>query len=308
MKKSLIIILIALSSFSSFALTSLSSIRSMYSGVPLVLPVGTVITGTIISDRSNINTAPAVAFLQDNTGGISVRFTSVSPFNLNDSVVIDVSGDTLDLYNGLLEIDHVDLLGASMVGTGSIAPQVATIADVLNNMITFTDTWESTLVTINNVFISNTSTGIYSGNDTIYDATGQMVLYTRPLATFSNAPLPTGLVNITGYITEFFIPEIIIRGLYDVQVVSSVPENEKNGTYVKLFPNPAADHITINLAESNKKTMISIFNASLQEVYTATAESGKNIDVSTKKFAAGIYTVQVQSADKIETKKLIVAR
>jgi len=292
---------------SSYAVTSLSSIRSLYTGTPIALPIGTTITGTVISDRSTINVPNQNVIIQDNTGGMVVRFDFISPFNLNENITVDVSGDTLKEFNGTLEIDNVLLTGASVTGTGSVTPQLVTIADILNNMSGTADTWESTLVTINNATITNNTSAVFGGSDTLHDGTGSLVLFTRSLATFASSTYPTGLVNITGYISDFNgLPELMIRGLNDVQIVSSVTDQTKPAAGISVSPNPANGNVTITLPDGKNKGVVNIYNAKAQLVYTVSAL--EKINISTNNFAAGIYTVQLQTAGTVETQKLIISK
>ncbi len=77
---------------------------------------------------------------------------------------------------------------------------------------------------------------------------------------------------------------------------------------INLFPNPANNHLTIVLPITNKKVEVSITDITGKIIYTTTAIETKNIVVSTKYFAAGIYNVQIQTEDFIATKKLVVEK
>ncbi|MEO5572011.1 MAG: DUF5689 domain-containing protein, partial [Bacteroidia bacterium] len=276
-------------------------IRSMYTGTTLVLPAGTIISGTVIADTAQHNTNSRNVILQDITGGIVVRFNVNSIFNLNDNITIDVSGDTLLEFNGLLEINPVDISSAALTGTGSITPQVVTVADILSNMNGAADTWESTLVTIHNATISNDSSGIYSGNDSITDGTGLIIMFTRPQATFAANALPTGLVDITGYISDFFEPELIIRNLSDVQPAVSVAENGGINNSIHIFPNPGNGQITIE--SSNSIEELAVRNTLGQIIYSATPYStGISLQLDTD----GIYFVTLKLEHATVTRKIVV--
>ena len=307
MKKSLLTFAsVFLTAISSFA-TDLISIRSMYSGTPLALPAGTIITGTITSDRSGFNTPPQSAIIQDNSGGICLRSDVIHVLNMNDSISIDVSGDTLAEFNGLLQVSHVDLTTATLLGTGTVIPMNVSISEILNNMNGPGDTWESMLVKISSVTITNDSTGIYGGSDTLTDSTGIIITFTRSAATFASATLPVGVVNLTGYITEFLIPEVIIRNLGDVQINPSVAEHDL-AAGIQLFPNPAGDFFTVSMEGSSDQIILSISDITGQLIYTGEASGLKELKVSTEKFAEGMYFVQVRAGESASTRKLVIAR
>ena len=197
-------------------LMNISDIRNLYSGCGGVFAAGTKLRGTIISDRTTGNITANNIVVQDGTAGIIVRFTSANGIlNLNDSIEVILSGDSLTTFSGLLQINQVSISLVNVLGTGTIAPRTATISQILAN----TDTWESTLLKINGVTLSGGGTyGSNGGNVTMTDAAGSMELYTRSSATFAGNPYPTGTVSVTGILSGFNgTPEITIRGTGDVQ-------------------------------------------------------------------------------------------
>ncbi|CAN5505296.1 hypothetical protein BH11BAC2_BH11BAC2_05020 [soil metagenome] len=201
-------------------LASISDIRNQYSGSAGSIAGNLRINGVVISDINFANSDPKNLYIQDATGGIVVRFTAAHALQLGDSVEINVTGQSLSEYNGLLEIGgsspSVPVTNAIKVGTGTIVPRPVTIAQILSNMAGSTDTWESTLVTVSNVTITGAGT-TYNGNTTVTDATGSLSMFTRSAATFSATTFPTGTVNITGIISDFNAAQIFIRSTTDVQ-------------------------------------------------------------------------------------------
>lgn len=310
MKKNLLILSISFlcSAIHVHAVVDLATIRGMYTGTSMALPQGFIVTGTVISDRSALNLPDHNTVIQDNTGGIVVRFNAVVPFNLGDSITVDVSGDTLMEFNGMLEINYVNIAGAAVVGTGTVVPQLVTTSAVLTNMSGASDTWESTLVTIHNATITNAVTGIYSGSDTITDATGVLIMFTRSLATFATTPLPVGTVDITGYISDFNLPQLIIRNLNDVVATSSVAETNPGTGHFSVYPNPANGHITVNLHRTAEPALLRITDITGKTMYTGTVTALQKEEIDIEPFACGMYMVQVYSGEINETKKIIVAR
>lgn len=74
-----------------------------------------------------------------------------------------------------------------------------------------------------------------------------------------------------------------------------------------LYPNPATTVITINISSENEPGNIKIYSTSGQLVYEqriGQEQSEVSIDVSN--FSAGMYTVMLQSGERVSTKKLIV--
>jgi len=77
---------------------------------------------------------------------------------------------------------------------------------------------------------------------------------------------------------------------------------------INLFPNPTTNHFTIVLASSNKIVEVNIYDIAGKIIYKTTAIEKQKIEVNTKDFEEGFYVVQIQAADFIETKKLIVVK
>lgn len=191
---------------------SIEEIRNLFNSGATAAPDGKYIRGVVISDRVNGNIHPQNLVLQDGEFGVVVRFTEAHSFDLGEELEIDVSGLQLNEFNGLLQVNNVFLDRATSKGTGTLpAPRVATVAEILANA----ETWESTLVKIENATLSGGAT--FSGNRTLSDGTGQIILYTRSAATFANEPLPTGTVNVTGILAQFNDYEITIRNLDDIE-------------------------------------------------------------------------------------------
>lgn len=208
----------------------IASLRSLFGGSTFTITNNYYIEGIVISDRNTSNLNSKNVFIQDNSGGVCVRFAATHTLNIGDSVKIDVAGQSFGEYSGLLQVGtsspSVPLANAILLGTGKTASvRTATVSDVLANMAS-TDSWESSLVRIQNATISSsTGTTTYSGSVQITDATGVMTLYTSSAATFSTTAFPTGTVNITGILSDYTgtvtapntNAQLLIRGTADVQ-------------------------------------------------------------------------------------------
>ncbi|MBK9107852.1 MAG: hypothetical protein IPM92_05580 [Saprospiraceae bacterium] len=174
------------------------ALRKSFPGTTTSVAANKKIKGIVISDRTLENTTLRNIHIQDSTGGIVVRFGATQTFNLGDELDIDISGQEFSEFQGLLEINNVPLDKASKTGTGQIIAKKYSINDILTNF----EDLESSLVQIDNVQISKTSGTSYSGSCIVTDASGQMELYTRPAALFSNQDFPTVKVSITGIINQ----------------------------------------------------------------------------------------------------------
>lgn len=196
------------------SLMNLVDVRNLFTGCTSGIATGTKIRGTVISDKNTANINSYNLVFQDGTGGIVVRFTTTNTFNLNDSLEIDLSGDSLMAFNGLVQISNVDFSDVTVLGTGNISPRVATVKEIFDNK----SAWESTLVKVNLVTLS-AGGPTYSGTVLLTDASGAIDLYTRSAATFASQSFPaTGTHSVTGYVNQYGgTPELNIRDVTDVQ-------------------------------------------------------------------------------------------
>ncbi len=194
-------------------IVTIASLRALYGGAAAAGPFGKSIEGVVISDRATASLDGRNMVVQDETGGIVVRFTANHNFSLGERVEIGVGGVELSEFRGLLQLNNAAAGSAVSKGMGTPpTPRAATVAQVNANI----EAWESTLVKIENATLSGGTGGTYSGSVTINDGTGTVVLFTRSAATFAGQSYPTGTVSVTGIVSQFDNPQIIIRAPGDV--------------------------------------------------------------------------------------------
>lgn len=197
-------------------LINTADLRALFTGSTTSAPGGRKITGIVISDKSTGNLNGQNIYLQQGNGkaGICVRFTAAHPFNLGDSIDVEVSGQEISEYRGLLQVNNVPLSYATLKASGkSITPRVATIADINTNY----EAWESTLVQVANITsITGGTSGTWSGSVTINDATGSLIVYTSASAGFAAAAYSASTRRLTGYLSPFnTTKQIAIRSAAD---------------------------------------------------------------------------------------------
>jgi hypothetical protein len=198
-------------------LMNISDLRALYTGTLTYAPNGKRITGVVISDKSTSNLNAKNIYIQQGNGlsGICVRFDANHSFNLGDSIDINITGQELSEFSGLLQLNNVPLGFASLVSTGkTITPRAATIAEINTNY----RTWESTLVKVLNPtsFTGGTS-GAWSGNVNMTDATGTLIVYTVSTATFASSTYPGSASWLVGYLTPYnTTKQLSLRNLGDI--------------------------------------------------------------------------------------------
>ena len=197
-------------------LITIDSMRKYYTaaGTATVSMPAARITGVIISDIDNKNVSAGNFIIEDNSRkGAIIYISGSTAFKQGDSVVVDITGAALKLYNGALEIDGMSAAKVNKITSGkTIAPVVLTLAQLNANF----SLYESVLVQIVNATVQGG--GTYSGNKTLDDGTGTIVLRTSTSATFAGQSVPTTAKTFTGIATIFSTTKQLgIRNLSDVQ-------------------------------------------------------------------------------------------
>ncbi len=119
------------------------------------------------------------------------------------------------------------------------------------------------------------------------------------------ARLNTSLANsftIKDYAYNSIPDQPILAG----QTITTGIHENSFASSINLFPNPADNNFTIAFEKSNRKVEVNIADITGKIIYSTTANETNRIEVNTSEFAEGIYIVQIQSADFIGTKRLVI--
>lgn len=194
-------------------LVNIGDVRKLYTGTTTSAPADRKIKGIVISDRIANNLNGRNLYLQDESGGIVVRFTANHSYNLGEEIEVEISNQELSEFNSLLQVNNVQLdKSVSLSENNTIVPRTATIAEINANF----NAWESTLVRITGATVSGAGTPL-SGGKTVTDASGSIALYTQTYATFANTTTPSGPVNVTAIVSDFNGKQIILRNANDIK-------------------------------------------------------------------------------------------
>lgn len=194
---------------------SIKDLRNVFKGTSTKAPKA-FIQGVVISDISNENLSSKNVVIQEGDAGMLVRFKNDHNFTLGQEIKVACTDVELSEFNGWLQLNNVSVAFASVVGNGTLpAPKEVTVQELRSNH----DDYESTLVKIKKATLTNAS-GVYSGNATITDATGTMILRTESYASFANTSLKSGELDLVGIVSEYspsaFTPQLNLRNLDDV--------------------------------------------------------------------------------------------
>lgn len=281
---------------------SIAQLRAQYTGTDIL--IGSYkIGGVVISDAANKNVTNGLVILQDGNAGISVYFGGTLTYNVGDSVILDVTGDSLINFRGSLEVKTpFGTTPPAASATGQvITPSVKTITELntaLSTALGAATNIEFTLVKI--VGATATPAGTYSGNKTLTDAGGTLAMFTTSAATFSGATMPTVSTDWVGYTSKFNTTrQFQIRNTTDVAAsgggggTGTTLLNENFESVTTTGTTPVALTGWTNLSElgtqkylgktfsSNKYAQITAFSSSQDNVTSWLVTKGVSLNATT---------------------------
>jgi len=208
---------------------TIASIRADYeTNGTSTLESSTFIEGIVISEKSNVTGKNIV--IQDESDGIVVRFTEDNvDFDLGDELRIDVSGGTLDAFNGLVQVSDVALTAVEETGTGTVTPVEISVTELL------TGEYQSQLVTVTDVAIEGANGTAAFGSfqsEIVFNIEGdQFETFVRGGSLLENEVIPLGAGSMTGIPSEFSGDiELVLRQLSDINFTSVATLDVTAGT------------------------------------------------------------------------------
>jgi hypothetical protein len=183
--------------------------------------------------------------------------------------------------------------------------------------------------------ISNMSTDIIAENDTLTDTvriTGNPVIDWGVSGDTIDSALPYTLGIDSSYSTYEWSTgsnsptiEVTSQGSYSLTVtdhngctasgsiyvtdMSGISEFKNSGVSVLIYPNPASEHISVELTDEHEhQYKLEFYNANMQKMYTTITKKSttmlKNIDISG--WPAGVYYIKLMIDDEVIYRKIIV--
>ncbi|WP_407520213.1 DUF5689 domain-containing protein [Lacibacter sp. MH-610] len=177
--------------------TPIQTIRSTYMGTDTYLWTQTFIAGLVTSVNDNID--PAIAYIEDGTGGIAVRFTSNNTLTYGERVIINIQGSVITERNGALEIKQVDNNAVIRTGWDIYVIPTYSVSDLYQSATSM----EGRVVSLSNVsFTQANGVATLQGDRTITDGKKTAIVRTESFASFRNRIIPQGKVTVVGILVE----------------------------------------------------------------------------------------------------------
>lgn len=232
--------------------TTIAAIRDFYTGSDVKIFDDLYIEGVItLSGIDKGNASERVAFIQDETAGIALRLSSKTSLKQGYKVKVNLKDAVLLNLKGLLYANIVQYKQVQFVEENAPMPLPKTISiDELNS-----DAYQAQLVQIRSVQFEE-ETGIFKGEQTLWDCRDSFTLSTARSATFANENYPEKNGTITGVAAVNREPVLLIRDLSDVAEMTNERCVPMGDLSEKLFFTELADP-----NNNSKARFIEIYNA-----------------------------------------------
>lgn len=211
---------------------TVAQLRALYTGTPVHFSDSTNAVNTVYAvvtaDEQNGNLYKNI-YVQDHTGAITLHLLNSGGFYQGDSIRLYLVGCVLSPYNGLLQLDSVDV-NNNVVKQATdvyVAPTPTTLSALLTQT-GLTGNLQSKLISLSGVeFVDSTGTLTYSDpvgqttvNRNIQDCNGVgAVVRTSGYADFAGQHLPTGKGTFIGIASYFgSAAQLYIRDINEVQM------------------------------------------------------------------------------------------
>lgn len=205
---------------------TIQELRDTFNGDPIKFDQDFNLFATVTMDESNGNLYKEV-YIQDETGGINLRMITGGGLYEGDSLRINLNGITLNTYNGVYQLDSVNIDKSVVKQANNIVIEPANITlSQVNSTLT------SRLVRLNNVEFISSDLGTtladaqnqQSKNLTLTDCDGNntLIVRTSGYSDIANDTVPEGNGSMVGILSEFNGDfQIYIRSMEEVDMTGT---------------------------------------------------------------------------------------
>lgn len=201
---------------------TLDSLRNMFQGLPVRFTTDVSVYGVITADEVDGNLYKNV-FVQSGSAAINMRLLNSGGVYIGDSIRIYLKGTVLSKYNGMLQLDSVDVdKNVIKQATGvEVAPLDVTIPEINTGL-------QGRLIRINDVeFVGEELSKTYADailqvteNRTLTDCSGNTaIIRTSGYANYAAQPIAQGHGSVVAVVSEFNgTVQLYIRKLAEVNM------------------------------------------------------------------------------------------
>lgn len=255
----------------------------------------------------NYRTTGYQGTIMDRTGGLGLFSSSNLSFAPVQGDSVQVTG-TLGTFRGLsqLTVTSITKLGTSKLMRARVVTGPLTEAE------------ESQLIVLPNVTATTPSQWLTTATTAAYTVNVQTAagvsydVRINPASTLFNQPAPTGSFSLTGIGSQFATTstapyaggyQLVPRTKEDVGSVLTGTRNALNAGNVRVFPNPVANNLTIQVAGRAAKATVTVTDLTGRTVLQG--NSALDGSFSLNSLRAGSYILLVQDGSTLTSHKVV---
>ncbi|MBG8552210.1 T9SS type A sorting domain-containing protein [Hymenobacter guriensis] len=276
-------------------------------GVPV--QNGQIVKATGVIYGPNLRTAGGYQFaLIDATGGIGIfSSANIGDLTLAEGDSVDVMG-TLGQFNGLTQITAT-AIERFRQNAALVAPRVVTavgegeeseLIKLTPLMLADASKWPTAATTASGV---NVDAKDAAGNTFQLRITKASGLYTMPA--------PTGAFTVTGLGGQFDSAtpfdtgyQIFPRSMADIVSIETANREPAFGRTVQLYPNPAANQLTLKLGTVGRGATVEVLSLLGQRISRTTA-TGTQAELNVAALQRGTYLVRITTNEGSVTRRFV---
>ena len=253
------------------------------------------LTGVLHCDNFRDN-GYDLTLIDDTNDGINVfSFDIVGTYMPTEGDEITINGE-IDQFNGLIQINPATI---TVVSSGATlqTPSLVTALD---------ESTESQIIKLENLTLVNgEATWPNGGNIDVTDGTNTYAVRIQGASPLADAVTPVGVFNLIGIGKQYDSSNPYDSGyqIFPCSVEGNVGLTSNDFDGVSVYPNPVADVLNIT-NENGVLETVEVVSATGSVVYSSTVSSN-NFTVSTVNLNAGVYFVNVRTANSVKTFKVI---
>ena len=188
--------------------TDLSEVRAMFTGESSVTLGDDInVKATVISNSvlNNLISKKAI-YVQDETAGLYIFFDANHEFAFGDQIEINLSGATMKLSGGAIQVDALPLSNANKLSDGQVTPKEVTVSDFMAGK------YESQYITLPKVQVEDEEEQTFADAEShksvgfVTEDGFKFVVFTAKHAaeeTWGSKNVPTGSGPISGIAMEY---------------------------------------------------------------------------------------------------------
>ncbi len=241
---------------------TVAQLKTMYTGTNITFTTDVNLYCTVIADETSGNFYKE-SYVRDATGAIHLKLMASGGLYVGDSLRINLNGSTLMQYQGVLQLDSIDVNKMVVKQKSGLNPQPITL-----NISQINDNYLGQLIKFNNVEFLPANRNQYfadyvnqnSSNWTIRDCSNNQILVrTSGYANFASQKTPSGNGSIIAIVGKYSgTYQIYIRNYNEVQMAGAncgaTPSSTLNEAFSTATPSANINLIGWVNTNSNNTT------------------------------------------------------